>query len=115
MGEQLRDPILRVVLDAEQDVGEIDLRVDVVPLARGDERVENREAPPSAVVAEEERIFSQERDDPQRRLRCVVVDRDERVMEERDEARSLVFHVAERFAHRALGLEERRVLLPPRE
>jgi hypothetical protein len=40
--QQLGDAVGRVVLQADQDVGQIDLGVDVVPFARRDQRVERR-------------------------------------------------------------------------
>jgi hypothetical protein len=57
MRGELGEPILRLVLDPEQHVGEIRLGVDVVALAHRDERVEDHESARRLHVAEEERFF----------------------------------------------------------
>jgi hypothetical protein len=46
--------VLRLILNPEQDIGEVDLGVDVVSLAHGEERVEDHEASTGLLVAEEE-------------------------------------------------------------
>jgi uncharacterized protein YbjT (DUF2867 family) len=54
MREQLQDSVSRLVLQPDEDVSEVNLGIDVVALARGDERVEDHEAPSCTLVAEEE-------------------------------------------------------------
>ena len=76
MREELGDSILRVVVNADEDVGEIDLGIDVVSLAGSDERIEDHETPACLVVAEEERILPRQSDDSQRRFGGVVVNRE---------------------------------------
>ena len=43
MRQQLTETLLRMVVDPEQDVGEVSLGVHVMPLAHRDERVEDHE------------------------------------------------------------------------
>src|SRR5262249_29209438 len=63
MGQEFGDLIPRLRLDPDEHIGEVDLWVDVMSLAGGHERVERHEAMSSAVVAEEQRILSCERND----------------------------------------------------
>src|SRR5580658_10233162 len=113
MWQKVSDAIGGLVRNAEQDIGEVELGIDVVSHARRDERGQGHEAPACFVVAERERILPHEGDDSWRRLGGVVVYGDERVLEKRDEARPLVAHVTKRLAHCTAWFEERRHLLAP--
>jgi len=56
--QQLVDARRRMHLDAEQDVGEVRDRVQVVRLARRDQRVEAGQVLASLVVPDEEEVLS---------------------------------------------------------
>jgi len=114
MGQELPDPVVGMLVDADQDVGEVDLGIDVVPLTRRHERIEHHESAPGGVVAEEERILSRQCDDSQRGLTGVVVNGHVRIVEECGQALPLVAHVTESIAHRTFRFEERGGLVSPR-
>jgi hypothetical protein len=73
MREKIIDLRGGVRVDAEQDITQIRERVDVVQVARRDQRVEASEIVAARGVADEQKIFPPESNDPQRALRGIVV------------------------------------------
>ena len=115
IGQQLTHRSSRMSLHTEQDVREIFERVDRVLLARGDERVEDREVVASLFVADEEVVRSPERDASKRGLGDVVVRRDGRVAKKASEFAEVTKQISDRAPHRRAWLEGCAVpVSPPR-
>lgn len=75
MREEFFDLSRRVFVDAGENVGEIGDGLDVIFLARGDERVKNGEVVTGGFVSNKEEVRSSECDAAQSRFRAVVVGR----------------------------------------
>src|SRR5687767_3351349 len=115
MRQELVDPGGGVRVDAEQDVAQVLERIDVVEVARRDQRVQASEVAAAVGIADEQERFSSEGDDPQRSFRSVVVQGNADVVEESRERVTAISRVADRLTERALGWERVLVLLEPGE
>jgi hypothetical protein len=90
MWQQLVDPRSRMGLHANEHVGEVLDRVDVVRIAGGDQRVEPGQVLAGGVIADEEEVLPAEGADPERPLGLIVVERQGGVGEEEAERVPLV-------------------------
>src|SRR5690348_2460187 len=115
MRQQLHDAPGGMGLHAREHIGDVVDRVDTLLLARGDERVEDREVVPWILAANEEEVLPAESHAPERSLRDVVVWRDAREAEESAELAIVPEDVSNGAAHSGPRLEVMSVAARPAE
>lgn len=91
------------LVDPNDDVCDVSPGFDAVEDAGGDDGEQHGEVLPGLVVAHEQRVFPEQRDDAQGAFADVVVERDLGVVEEDAQRSLLIQRISERFAERAAG------------
>jgi hypothetical protein len=74
IGKQFGESILGVIADALEEIAQVGKRIDVEPLAGGDEGREHGSGPSPFIAAVKHPILSTHRDSAQAALGAVVID-----------------------------------------
>jgi len=102
-GQQLIDPIDRMLADALQHVAQIRLRLDRIELGRADQGVEHRRACAPRIGAQMQIVLATDRYRAQRPLGSVVVRLDATIFDEARERTPVRQRVADRAGQGRFG------------